>query len=169
MLWEKRLKQRNAMPALMTILLLVGCTPVYIPPAAGPSTAVLDVTVHNLFGQAKLDIDTGVVAKQNLLTTTTLGQAVSVQTTVSTARAVRLVYEEDVAASQCALQFKFQAAPGQSYMLFVGDVAPAAATTGIGKFGQWLFPMAGKGCFAKAWRKQEDGSLFEIPLQRALY
>jgi hypothetical protein len=129
----------------------------------------LNITLNNLFGQAKLNIDTGLVQKQNLLTTNTVGETTSINTVVGTEVPVRLTYTENVATGLCNLQFMFQAAPHQTYDLFIGDVAPAAATSGVGKFGQWLFPLAGKGCFAKAWQKQVDGSLIEVPLQKALY
>ncbi len=154
---------------LLASFALTGCVSAYVPPSAGANTAILNATVHNLFGRAALDIDTGAMQQQNLLTTKTVGAAVYVDTRVSAPGDVRLVYEENAGSMECALKFKFQAEPDQTYQLFVGDVAPAAATTGLGKFAQWLFSMAGKGCFAKAWKTRADGSLGEIPLQRAFY
>jgi len=148
---------------------LTGCVAAYTPPPASASTATLDIAIHNLFGEATLNIDTGLIQKQNLLTTPTVGQTVNTSATVGTQGPVRLTYKEFVGTGQCNLQFKFQPAPGQTYDLFVGDVAPAPATTGLGKFGQWLFPLAGKRCFAKAWQTQPDGTQTELRLQRALY
>jgi len=154
---------------ILLALALTGCAAPYVPPPASASTATLDIAIHNLFGEATLNIDTGLIQKQNLLTTPTVGRTVSTSATVGTQGPVRLTYHEFVGTGQCNLQFMFQAAPRQTYNLFVGDVAPAPATTGAGKFGQWLFPLAGKRCFAKAWQTRPDGTYVEVPLQRALY
>lgn len=161
------------LPCVMILSLaaaaLTGCAVPYTPPPASATTATLDITVHNLFGWATLNIDSGILQHQNLVTAHTLGKEVTTSTIVSTDKPVRLIYHELVGASECDLQFMFQPAPGLTYDLFVGDVAPAAATTELGKFGQWLFPMAGKGCFAKAWKKQADGSMMEVQLNDAMY
>ncbi len=154
---------------LAAAIALTGCAAPYVPPPASSSTARLNITIHNLFGKAKLNIDTGLVQKQNLLTTSTIGQNVDTGTIIGTQTPVRLAYQEFVGTGQCNLHFMFQPAPGETYNLFVGDVAPAPATTGLGKFNQWLFPLAGKRCFARAWQAHTDGSQTPVPLERALY
>jgi len=154
----------RVLTASLALLALAGCASVpYAPPQSGP-TAKLDVSVHNTFGPAELDVGMAPLSQGKLVTATTVGQMVTTSTIIGADRPVWITYGETSGQARCNLGFHFSAAPDRTYDLFVGDISPKAATTDLGKFGQWLFPLAGKGCFAKVWQEHPGGSLAEMPM-----
>ncbi len=64
----------------------------------------------------------------------------------------------------CNLYFSFGPEAGRNYHLYVGDFGPAPAQTDLGKLGQALFPLVGKGCGARLMMDGDNGKQMEMPL-----
>ena len=140
-------------------LLLTGCVAPYIPPNAG-ATAKMNVTVNNTFGPATFDIASprGALGKYRLLDSQNVIPPISTTTLVAADQPVRVIYVERMPNAQCILNFMFTASPGNIYGVYVGDISPPAAMTTLGKIGQFIFPLAGKGCFTRVLETRSDGS-----------
>jgi hypothetical protein len=149
---------------------LTACASPYVPPQSGP-TASVNITMHNLFGDATLDIDS---PNDALVHQTVIGQhppSGTAETTIQVAadQPVRFAFQEIMGTGQCSMQFLFAVAPDQTYDMFVGDFAPAPAKTTVGKIGRFIFPNVGKGCFVGVQQRLSNGLIVPIPVHRAQY
>jgi hypothetical protein len=165
--------------ALLGALLLAGCAQppppetAYVPPA-GASVPV-QVTVIAKFDYASLEALTPdgsaflagpTFVEHNILKTPVPG-VLNTQVWLVPGQTAYFAYVNVVKHATCNLYFSFDPEAGRNYHLYVGDFGPAPAQTGLGRFGQALFPLVGKGCGARLMMDGDNGTPEEMPLQDA--
>jgi len=146
---------------------LAGCVSPYTPPTV--STSLLNVTMHNLFGEATLDIASPsghLLGRQRILDNLSPRPAATTTIAVAAGQPVRLSYRELFGGGQCNLQFMFSVEPGQTYDVYIGDVSGPPPKTHLGQLHQFLFPASGRGCFTRVHQMLPGGGVVDVVLKK---